>query len=323
VCRVCDYLIVTLIIRLIQKINRAILSIRNKLLLRLQDMTSSADIVIIGGGIIGSSIAYHLALKSAGRVVVIERDASYERAATPRSNGGIRRLFSLPENIEMASYGLQFYRDFASTMSIDKTPVDIDFRHQGYLFVSDAGGEKQMEENYALQLDMGVDAEALDRVALKARFPSINSDDIKFAVLSANDAWVDPHAALMGFRNKARQLGVKYIQAEVQELQIQGGVIKRACCSEFSIDASVFVNACGAWCTELCKPLNIHLPVSPMSRESYYFDCAQSIEPLPFIKTETDLAFRPDAAGTLTYRPNISSSLCGHCWPDVCQPCRN
>ena len=102
------------------------------------------DVVIAGGGIIGSSIAYHLASAGVGAICVVERDPTYEFAATPRSNGGIRRLFSRQQNIEMAAYGLEFYRNFAATMGVDDTPAEVSFRRQGYLFVSDAGGAEQM-----------------------------------------------------------------------------------------------------------------------------------------------------------------------------------
>ena len=103
------------------------------------------DIVIIGGGIIGSSVAYHLARDGrAGTIAVIERDITYSKAATPRGSGGIRQLFSLPENIEMARYGLDFYKQFDQTMSSKGDQISISFRRQGYLFVSDAGNEKVM-----------------------------------------------------------------------------------------------------------------------------------------------------------------------------------
>ena len=105
-----------------------------------------ADIIIIGGGIVGSSIAYHLSqLPGAGTALVLERDATYTRAATPLANGGIRRLFSLPENIQMADFGLSFYQDFAQHMKVGEQNADIGFRRQGYLFISDNGGAQQME----------------------------------------------------------------------------------------------------------------------------------------------------------------------------------
>ena len=104
------------------------------------------DIVIIGGGIIGSSIAYHLARDGrAGTIAVIERDSTYAKAATPRGSGGIRQLFSLPENIEMARYGLDFYKNFDQTMTSSDNQISVAFRRQGYLFLSDGGSEKVME----------------------------------------------------------------------------------------------------------------------------------------------------------------------------------
>jgi len=192
-----------------------------------------ADIVIIGGGIVGSSIAYHLAHPGgAGEVLVIERDPSYEQAATPRSNGGIRRLFSLPENIEMACYGLAFYRDFARTMAVGGEPAEIGFRRQGYLFVSDAGGARQMEANFALQQRMGVEVELLAPDALAARFPSLSVEGVDLAVLSDHDAWIDPHAALLGFRRKARALGVRYEAREVAALEADTNGVRAARCSD-------------------------------------------------------------------------------------------
>jgi glycine/D-amino acid oxidase-like deaminating enzyme len=114
-----------------------------------------ADIVILGGGIVGCSIAHHVAGSGqAGRVVVIERDPTYEFAATPRANGGIRLLFSLPENIAMARYGRDFYAGFAETMALDGGPVDIGFRRQGYLFLSDQGGRRRWRRTTASRSPM-------------------------------------------------------------------------------------------------------------------------------------------------------------------------
>ena len=267
-----------------------------------------ADIVIIGGGIIGSSIAYHLARTGrAGEVVVIERDPTYEHAATTRSNGGVRRLFSRPENIEMASYGLAFYRDFAETMAVGGDRADIGFRSQGYLFVSDTGGAAQMERNFALQERMGVEVELLSPSALAARYPSISTHGVDLAVLSEHDAWIDPHAALMGFRRKARALGVRYVAGEVVGLDADCVAVRAARLRDgATVAAETFVNAGGAWCAVTGAMVGLDLPVEPMSRESYFFTCADPIEPLPFIKTESDLAFRPEGAGYVGGVPDWS-----------------
>ena len=257
------------------------------------------DIVIIGGGIIGSSIAYHLARDGrAGNVAVIEPDPTYDLAATPRGSGGIRQLFSLPENVAMTRYGLPFYEAFEAAMAVDGEAAPISFRRQGYLFVSDGGDGKTMEANFRNQESLGVAAELLDPAALSRLFPSIHTGDIALAVHSPNDAWIDPYAALQGFKRKARNLGVTYLQEAVKAADVSGGVVRAlTCASGARIEADVFVLATGAWSGEIGRLFGIELPVEPMSRESYFFRAEQELEPLPFIKTETDLAFRPEGTG--------------------------
>jgi len=256
------------------------------------------DVVIIGGGIIGSSIAYHLTEAGAGDVAVIERDPTYEIAATPRGSGGIRQLFSLPENVAMTRHGLPFYEGFDETMAVDGESPAISFRRQGYLFVSDAGDAATMEANFRNQEKLGVAAELLDGPALARLFPSIRTDDVDIAVHSPNDAWIDAYAALQGFRRKARSLGVTYLQDEVAAAEVENSKASSVfCASGERIEADLFVLAAGAWSGEVGHLFGVDLPVEPMSRESYFFRCEADLEPLPFIKSETDLAFRPEGAG--------------------------
>ena len=266
------------------------------------------DIVIIGGGIIGSSVAYHLARDGrAGTIAVIERDMTYSEAATPRGSGGIRQLFSLPENIEMARYGLDFYKKFDQIMSSKGDQISISFRRQGYLFVSDAGNEKVMEQNFHNQQKMGVKAQLLDNTNLEQLFPSIYNNDVKLAVYSPDDAWIDAYSALNGFKSKARELGVTYVSEEISSANIQNKKIKSLKCAEGpTVRGEVFILATGAWSGEIAKYFDVNIPVEPMSRESYFFRCDKEIEPLPFIKTETDLAFRPEGNGFTGGMPDWS-----------------
>ena len=257
------------------------------------------DIAIIGGGIVGSAIAYFLARTGkAGRVAVIEPDPTYEFAATPYANGGIRQLFSLPENIQMAQFGLDFFAGFAKEMALDGAPADIGFRRRGYLFLSDDGDHATMEQNHRLQREMGARVDLLDRAALAARFPSINTDGIALAVHSPDDAWINPHAALMGFRDKARSLGVNYIPARVEDWIAEGALAREVTLSSGErLAADIFVLSAGAWSAQIGEMIGLKLPVEPMCRESHYFTTTSEIEPLPFLKAETHLAFGPEGQG--------------------------
>ncbi len=266
-----------------------------------------ADIAILGGGIIGSSIAWHLAAGGkGGDVVVVEKDPTYEFAATPRGNGGIRQLFSLPTNIAMAQYGLDYYANFQSRLASSGSEIEsIGFKQQGYLFLSDTGDEKQMIANHATQVAGGVRADLLDAAALKERFPSLNVDDIAVAVHSPDDAWIDPYAALMEFRKAASAVGCRYIKGDITDWQRNGGQARCiVLASGETIEADIFILACGAWSADIGSMIGLELPVEPMSRESYFFRCQDEVEPLPFLKSESDLAIRPEADGYVGGVPN-------------------
>ena len=262
-------------------------------------LIENSNIAIIGGGIVGSAIAYFLARTGkAGAIAVIEPDPTYEFAATPYANGGIRQLFSLPENIRMAQFGLDFFAAFDREMTVGGAPADIGFRRRGYLFLSDAGDHATMEENHRLQQSMGARVDLLDRAALKDRFPSINGADIALAVHSPDDAWINPHAALTGFRDKARSLGVNYIRDRVVGWRREGGIARDVTLESGQVlTADSFVLSAGAWSAEIGRMIGLDLPVEPMCRESHYFTTPADIEPLPFLKAESHLAFGSEGQG--------------------------
>ena len=111
------------------------------------------DIVIIGGGAIGSAVAYFVKLLDSSMMVsVIERDPAYNLASTPRASGGIRRLFTLPENIELSNYSIPFYDQFSETMAIDSVKADIGLRKNGYLFIVPPSGRDILKRNFETNL---------------------------------------------------------------------------------------------------------------------------------------------------------------------------
>ncbi|MEM7032568.1 MAG: FAD-binding oxidoreductase [Chloroflexota bacterium] len=264
------------------------------------------QIVIMGGGIIGSSIAYFLARTGqAGEIAVIEPDSTYQFATTPKGAGGVRQLFSQPENIRMSQYSLQFYKDFAAAMALDEIDVDIEFSQCGYLFVVGEKGAKQLEANHKHQVDQGVNAHLLDKDALSRHYPSLGLSDIVLGCLSPDDGTLSTAHALQGFRSKAEKLGVTYIEARVTDLSVDKQQVRTAQLSQGeSIQADIFVCAAGAWSKDILAMVDMPLPVEPMCRVKHFWQCDQLLEPLPLIKDETGLFFRPQRTGFVGGRPS-------------------
>jgi glycine/D-amino acid oxidase-like deaminating enzyme len=258
-----------------------------------------SDILIIGGGATGAAVAYFAKLRSrATGVAVIERDPTYSLASTPRAAGGIRRLFSLPENIELSNYSIDFYDKFEDTLAIDGAKPAIGLKKNGYLFIVPPSGLDTLRRNYDTERSFGCNVAWLDPDALKQKFPAMNVSDLGAATYSPDDGWLDPYATLMGLRKKAQSMGAQFIADEVVGLSRSGNSVTAATLkSGRRIEASQFVNATGAWAKDICAMLDIKVPIEPMRRFEHYFETEEKIEPLPYIKDPDRLAFRPEGKG--------------------------
>ncbi|CAM5362074.1 glycine/D-amino acid oxidase-like deaminating enzyme [Aquamicrobium terrae] len=257
------------------------------------------DILIIGGGAIGSAVAYFVKLQSPGtQVTVVERDPTYGRASTPRASGGVRRLFSLPENIELSNFSIPFFETFPETMAVDGARAEIGFRKNGYLFIVPPSARDMLKCNFETEQRLGCNVAWLEPDELKHKFPSMNVQDLGAAVYSPDDGWLDPHSVLMGFRKKARSMGVDYLADEVSGLERRGSAVTAATLkSGARVEAEHFVNAAGAWAKDICAMLGIRVPLEPLRRFEHYFEAEEPIEPLPYLKDPERLAFRPEGQG--------------------------
>lgn len=257
------------------------------------------DIAVIGGGAMGAAVAYYLRLADPGvAVTVIERDPTYELASTPRASGGVRRLFSTPENIDLSNYSIPFFESFAETMAVDGVPAEIGFHKNGYLFIVPPDHLHMLTTNYEVQLAHGCHVVLLDQAGLKERWPSMHVDDLGGGVHSPDDAWLDGHSVLRGFRNKALALGATFLTDEVVGME-RGASHVRACrlASGQVLHADQFVNAAGAWAKDIAEMLGTSIPVEPLRRFEHYFESQDPIEPLPYVKDTAKLAFRPEGKG--------------------------
>lgn len=258
-----------------------------------------SDVVIVGGGAMGAAVAYYLQLADPTvDVTVVERNPAYTFASTPRASGGVRRLFSTPENIELSNYSIPFFEAFPDTMAVEGVPADIGFHRNGYLFIVPPESVSMLRRNYEIQLEHGCDVVFLDPDGLEARWPSMVVDDLGGGVHSPADAWLDPHSVLRSFRAKAIALGATFVADEVVGMDRSGQIVTSALlASGQRLEADQFVNAAGAWAKDICEMLGASIPVEPLRRFEHYFESQEPIEPLPYLKDTARLAFRPEGRG--------------------------
>jgi FAD-dependent oxidoreductase domain-containing protein 1 len=265
------------------------------------------DVVVVGGGAVGASVGYFLRThRKACSVAVIERDKTYQRASTPRASGGVRRLFALPENIALSNFSIPFFERFETDMAVDGEPARIDFKKNGYLFIVSESDVGNLEKNYRVQQENGVNVVWLDRPGLSAKYPTMNVDDLAAAVYSPDDGWLDPWSVLRGLRRKAASVGATFLDDEVVGIDAHGGRVRSVRLkSGANLPTDHVVNAAGAWAKEISAMVGMRVPIEPMRRYEHYFESEEPIEPLPYLKDTQRLAFRPEGKGFSGGVPDI------------------
>ncbi|KAJ8916257.1 hypothetical protein NQ315_016397 [Exocentrus adspersus] len=285
------------------------------------------DIVIIGGGAIGSSIAYWLKKKTnfdALRIVVIEKDPTYRKCSTTLSVGGLRQQFSLPENIQMSLYGAEFLRTIKKHFGKE---AEVNFTPHGYLVLASEAGAEQLIDNSKLQNELGAMNRILNKDQLKERFPWMNVSDVDVGCLGLEkEGWFDPWSLLGLLRRGASDLGTQYVHGEVVEFLftemndvIMDGVegcyegtnnlvVKLPDGQRKNIQFAACILAAGSESGEVAQlarigtgrgMLSVPLPVEKRKRYVYSFQC-QGEPPginTPMTIDHTGMYFRRDGLG--------------------------
>ncbi|XP_038146305.1 FAD-dependent oxidoreductase domain-containing protein 1 [Cyprinodon tularosa] len=294
----------------------------------------TADIVIVGGGVVGWSIAYWLKQKeklSKGmRVLVVERDPTYSQASTVLSAGGIRQQFSLLENIHLSLASADFMRNINEHLSVvNEDPVDLQFNQSGYLFLASEEVAHIMEQNYNTQRMSGAKVSLLSQHQLKEKFPWINTEGVVLASYGLeNEGWFDPWTLLNAFRRKAISLGVIQCFGEVTNFKytthvrmtandeqidvrrIKSVKVQMPNSMEYQpVECAIVVNAAGAFSGRLAETLGIGLgpkdslagipvPVEPRKRYVYVVHCPDGPGlDTPFLIDYSGVYFRREGLG--------------------------
>ena len=267
------------------------------------------DVIIVGGGVIGSASAYFLMANPdfKGRVLVVERDPTYQDCSTARSAGGIRQQFSTPENIQMSQFAVEFLSNLSETLSVDGEQPEVTMTENGYLVLASADGQATIEENVAIQHEYGAKTVLLQGDELAAQFPWLNTEDLAVGSFGPeNEGWIDPYALLQAFRKKARSLGAVFVQDEVVDVirdddRVTG--VRMESCGEIS--CNWLVNAAGPRAGTIAAAAGIHMPVRPRKRFIYVFDCHDGSQ-----KPPPNMPLTFDPTGTYV-RPEGKFFICG------------
>ncbi|HEV1283960.1 MAG TPA: FAD-dependent oxidoreductase [Bryobacteraceae bacterium] len=262
-------------------------------------MLKSADVVIVGGGIVGSSIAYQLTLAGCRNVVILERESSQGKGSTGKSMGGVRAQFSTTESIRMSLYSIPFFRDFEQTMGHPSG-----YRAQGYLFVATAQRHLDyLRTNFEKQVAAGLTTASLvSRDDIVRMVPQLRSDDIIGGSFCSTDGFVDPYSVMTGFTLRAVDQGATLIRdAEVVGLTLDAKGIVSVETAQVSIATRTVVNAGGAWSAQIAKMAGVDLPVEPLRRmlvPTEPFDKVAHSAPMT-VDMSTGFHFRPEGLGLL------------------------
>ncbi len=260
--------------------------------------TDHADVVIVGGAIVGSAVATFLRRRPDwhGRVLVVERDQTFRTSSTTLSAASIRLQFSTPLNIEISRFGVELIKHLDTWLGIegDAAP-EIDFVEGGYLFLASQAGLPILESNHAVQREHGVEVALLTPMELQARFPWLNVEDVAGGSLGlADEGWFDAYALLQAFRRKARSLGAEELAGEVVEIDRDGGRATGVRLADGRrITADWVVNAAGPRAAGVAAMAGLQLPVSPRKRMVFHFDCRTKIAS-PLTIDTSGVYFRPE-----------------------------
>jgi FAD-dependent oxidoreductase domain-containing protein 1 len=260
------------------------------------------DVVIIGGGIMGSATAYSLMRTDRRlKVTVVEKDPTYSRASTALSMANARIQFSLRQNIQISRYAFEILETFEDEMTVGEKRPNIAYRREGNLFLVDGKGRASAKAAVQLQKQLGCQIEWWTPEKIKSRYPLYETAGFAGGSFGPLDGHFDAYAVLMGYKAKAMSMGARYLEDEVVEIAAS----HRRCeevrlASGSRLKAGAIVNCAGAWASIIAKTAGIDLPVEPVKRQVFVLNtAAKPDKPLPLTILPSGLYFRTETGGLL------------------------
>jgi sarcosine oxidase subunit beta len=260
----------------------------------------TADIVIIGGGVMGASTAYHLALRGQKNIVLLEKDEFFGQEATGKCAGGVRFQFSTEINVRLSLASLPMLDRFK-----EETGQEINFRKCGYLFVLTTPEEvKTFRHSLEMQQGLGVHTEWLSADEVRKRLPLMHFEDALAGSYNAGDGLVDPNSVVMGYINAAQRLGVQCLsKVEVTGIQVKAGRIAAVETNQGSLSTRAVVNAAGPWGGVVGGMAGVEIPIIALRRQ------IMTTTPLP--EVPADFPFVLDFAQSLYFHREGEGILTG------------
>lgn len=293
-----------------------------------------SDVVIVGGGVIGLSVAFWLKKlakrRDAIRVLVVERDHMYSKASTGLSVGGIRQQFSLPQNVQLSLFSFDFLRNINEYLAVvDAPPLDLQFNPSGYLLLATEKGAAILETNVKMQRQEGAKISLMSPEQLQKKFPWMNTEGVALASYGMeNEGWFDPWSLLQGLRRKVQSMGVLFCQGEVTRFITSSNSMRNSSGEEVilrrihevhvkmdnsleyqPVECAIVINAAGAWSGQVAELAGIgkgppgtlqgtKLPVEPRKRFVYLWHCPQGpgLE-TPLVTDTNGVYFRREGLG--------------------------
>jgi FAD-dependent oxidoreductase domain-containing protein 1 len=274
----------------------------------------SYDVIIVGGGIMGTSTAYNLKrAEEKIKVTVVEMDSTYSRASSTLSLANIRIQFSLKENIQISQYAIEVLGRFDEEMGVDDEKAHIAFRREGNLFLVAPEGRAPAEKALALQKSVGCDVEWWTPEEIRKHYPLYFPSGYEGGTFGPQDGHLDAYAMLMGYKAKAKSLGAEYVTDEViQIVKDRKRVNGVRLASGRNLSSKIVVNCAGAWASRVASMAGVTIPVVPVKRQVFALDTKVKPEgPLPLTVLPSGLYFRTETGNLILLGKSLEEDPVG------------